>query len=95
MSITSNIYNINTTFPSPQGTCHLGKRQNHAFILYKLHVIFMHILDGVVMQILDVLIRIHIIDLLLLLLLLLLLQQPAGAWPRRTSTLGRTQKLRI
>ena len=68
MSITSNIYKINTRFSSPQGACPLGERKNHVFILYILDVILMHILDVILMHILDVLIRMHILDVLLLLL---------------------------
>ena len=71
MSITSNIYKINTTFPLPQGACPLGERKTQVFISYILDVILMHILDGILMHILDVLIRMHILDGLLLLLLLL------------------------
>ena len=45
-----------------------------------LDVMLMHILDGILMDILDVLIRMHTLG------VLLLLQEPAGAWRRRLDT---------
>ena len=68
MSPTSNMYRITTKCCSPQGACPLGERNNHGFSLYILDVIPMHMLDAILINILDVLIRMQILNVLLLLL---------------------------
>ena len=68
-SITSNIYKMRTTFSVPLGGLSPARTQQTRIILHMLHVILMHILFLIFMHLLDVLIRIHIFDVLLLLLL--------------------------
>ena len=65
--IPSNIYKTNTNISPPPWACPLGKHKNHVFILFIVDVILMHILAGILMHILDVLIRMHISDVMLLL----------------------------